>query len=128
MNTGAVTLDATNQIVWGNRSASGEDVHIVQDGGGTVRGSAAFSDIGGVSFGAADYPESWNAAATVSDADPLYANPSLLDLRLIEGSPAIDAGDAVAGLTEDFEGDARPQGAGWTSVRTSTRPHPPTPR
>ena len=53
VNAGAVTVEAANQIVWGNRSATGEDVHIVQDGG-TVPGSAAFSDIGGVSFGGDD--------------------------------------------------------------------------
>ncbi|MHB8834492.1 MAG: tandem-95 repeat protein [Candidatus Methylomirabilia bacterium] len=111
VNSGAVTMDATNQIVWGNRSAAGDDIHIVQDGGGTVLATAEFSVIGGVSFGG-DYPGSWNAAATVSDANPLYADPALLDLRLAEGSPAIDAGEDEDGLTEDFEGDARPQGDG----------------
>jgi hypothetical protein len=110
-NAGVVSLDATNQIVWGNRSAAGEDIRIVQDGG-TVLGSAADSLIGVVSFGDAAYSSSWNPAGSVDDADPLYANPSLLDLRLVAGSPAIDAGAAVAGLTEDFEGDARPPGAG----------------
>ena len=39
VNNGVITLDATNQIVWGNRSGTGEDVHIVQEGGGTVRGT-----------------------------------------------------------------------------------------
>jgi protocatechuate 3,4-dioxygenase beta subunit/subtilase family serine protease len=111
INGGAVTIDATNQIVWGNRSTTGEEVHLVQDNGGTVRASAAFSDIGGVSYGG-DNLESWSAGSSVADADPLYANPGLLDLRLAAGSPAVDAGDAVAGLTEDFEGDPRPSGAG----------------
>jgi hypothetical protein len=39
--------------------------------------------------------------------DPLFVNPGVGDYHLQSGSAAIDAG-INAGITEDFEGDARP--------------------
>ncbi len=51
----------------------------------------------------------------------LAANPGLtqwwdgnsIDVRLLSGSPCIDAGTEVSGVDMDFEGDARPAGDGW---------------
>ncbi|MBN1674131.1 MAG: fibronectin type III domain-containing protein [Kiritimatiellae bacterium] len=47
-----------------------------------------------------------------------YANPRLADyanddLHLAAGSPAIDSGTGQAGVSVDFDGRARPQGAGY---------------
>ncbi len=44
--------------------------------------------------------------------DPLFVNLALGDLQLQTSSPCIDAGTGVA-LTVDFDGNARPQGAGF---------------
>jgi predicted outer membrane repeat protein len=44
--------------------------------------------------------------------DPVFANPALDDYHLGAGSAAMDAG-ANAGVTTDFEGDARPLGGGF---------------
>ena len=59
------------------------------------------------------------ASGNISD-DPLFVNPSEGDFHLQNASPCIDAGiDPVpdyigSGLVDfDFEGDARPFGAGW---------------
>ncbi len=45
--------------------------------------------------------------------DPLFRNVASLDLTLLAGSPAIDAGAALYTLTEDAIGTRRPIGAGW---------------
>ena len=44
--------------------------------------------------------------------DPLFVNLGLGDLHLQTGSPCIDAGTPVA-LSVDFDGNSRPQGAGF---------------
>ncbi len=53
----------------------------------------------------------WESSAIV--ANPLYTSAG--DLRLAATSPGIDRGEGLSslGFTIDFEGDARPQGAGW---------------
>jgi len=45
--------------------------------------------------------------------DPGFVNPSANDFRLQAGSPAIDAGVAVAEVTGDFNDVARPQGPAY---------------
>ena len=42
--------------------------------------------------------------------DPLLVDPANDDFHLRENSPAIDAGQALAGVTKDLEGTPRPQG------------------
>lgn len=42
------------------------------------------------------------------DQDPRFVDPFNSDFRLLPDSPCIDAGQAVAGVTEDFQGDPRP--------------------
>jgi len=46
-------------------------------------------------------------------ADPKFVNPSGADFHLREGSPAIDNGSAVDTPSDDFDGNPRPQGAGY---------------
>ena len=45
-------------------------------------------------------------------ADPLWVDAAGGDLHLTAASPAVDQGAAIDGLTVDFDGVARPQGAG----------------
>jgi hypothetical protein len=47
------------------------------------------------------------------NVDPLFVNPTSDDFHLREGSPAIDSGIALAEVTNDFDGNARPQGEGY---------------
>ncbi|MBN1675049.1 MAG: right-handed parallel beta-helix repeat-containing protein [Kiritimatiellae bacterium] len=47
------------------------------------------------------------------DVDPLFLNAAAGDFRLQAGSPAIDAGAALAEVPADMEGTPRPEGAGW---------------
>lgn len=81
---------ATNCIVWANTARTGPQVY---NAGGT------YSCI-----------EGWTGSGTGNiTANPRLANPARWDFHLLAGSPCIDAGCAVAGLTTDFEGDRRPQ-------------------
>ncbi len=45
--------------------------------------------------------------------DPLFADAAGFDLHLAAGSPAIDAGAALAEVTTDIDGDPRPVGAAY---------------
>lgn len=47
------------------------------------------------------------------EGDPLFVNAAGADFHLQAGSPAIDAGSAVSAPATDFDGVARPQGAGF---------------
>lgn len=45
-------------------------------------------------------------------ADPRFVDAASGNVHLLPGSPAIDAGVAIDGLTVDYDGVARPQGNG----------------
>jgi parallel beta-helix repeat protein/predicted outer membrane repeat protein len=47
------------------------------------------------------------------DLDPQFVNPPGGDLHVQPGSPCVDAGCSIGGLTQDFEGDPRPYGPGF---------------
>jgi hypothetical protein len=52
-------------------------------------------------------------AANPQMVNPTDGIPDRRDFRLLPGSPAIDAGVAVSGVTVDFDGNRRPQGGGY---------------
>src|SRR2546428_301448 len=65
------------------------------------------------------------------NADPKFANTGTLNLRLLPGSPAIDAG-INSGINTDFDGVARPKGAAFDigafevpGTTTAPQPNPP---
>jgi hypothetical protein len=57
-------------------------------------------------------PNGISLAANKTSTDPMLINPSGFDFHLRPGSPAIDAGMAASEVVNDYEGRARPQGAG----------------
>jgi len=60
-----------------------------------------------------NYAGDASASATDLSVDPLFADLNVDDLRLLPGSPLIDAGSPVAAPTSDWDGLPRPFGAGW---------------
>ncbi len=46
------------------------------------------------------------------EADPFFADPMVFDFHLRSASPAIDAGSPLSAPAEDYDGKARPSGAG----------------
>jgi hypothetical protein len=58
-------------------------------------------------------PQSTMPAGTnLLNSDPRFVNAAAGDFHLMMGSPAIDAADPTATLSTDYDGTARPQGAG----------------
>jgi len=60
----------------------------------------------------------WNVPGGWSDpnavvADPQFADAAGADFHLLESSPAINAGAAVAEVLDDYDGDPRPVGAAY---------------
>jgi len=47
------------------------------------------------------------------NADPMFVEPANGDFHLKQGSPCIDTGTSSGAPSTDFEGDPRPQGAGY---------------
>ena len=80
------TLQVRNAILWDNAFSQ------IEGGAAAV----SYSDVQG------GYPGAGNI-----DADPLFVDGAEADLHLTATSPCRDAGDPVAPLTTDFEGDPR---------------------
>jgi hypothetical protein len=53
------------------------------------------------------------SADTLQNTSAMLVDPANFDFHLMDGSLAIDKGAAVAGVTQDFDGRSRPQGAGF---------------
>lgn len=53
------------------------------------------------------------AHGNLVSGNPLFVNQAAGDFRVNVGSPAIDAGISLSGVTADFTGVTRPQGAGF---------------
>jgi hypothetical protein len=47
------------------------------------------------------------------EGDPLFADATGADFQLLAGSPAIDAGSPDSAPLDDYDGTARPRGAGF---------------
>jgi hypothetical protein len=95
-NASSTRLTAADLILWGNRefASQGEPAQL--------RGAfnLTYSCV-----------EGWTAAVGGTGnlaADPQFANPATFDLHLRAGSPCIDAGSRVRGVTVDIDGGARP--------------------
>ncbi len=98
-----------NSILWGDSAGAGEEIY-----NNSSSPIISFSLIGG-SGGSGS---GWDASLGTDggnniDADPLFANTEIGDLRLRPFSPAIDAGDSLqipAGITTDLDGNPRIHG------------------
>jgi len=97
-----------NNIVSGNTFGSGAGL----DAGGSGPATADYNDVWGNL--PADYAHGQGAHDL--SRDPLFVNDDVLspdfDLHLQGGSPCIDRG-TDAGVSDDVDGQARPQGAGF---------------
>ncbi|MCC7361813.1 MAG: hypothetical protein IT317_20185 [Anaerolineales bacterium] len=93
------TLGVTNTIVASYTSG------LVEGSGTLYEDYNLFFNVGSPASGA-------TSGSHHPTGDPLFANPAAYDYHLGGGSPAIDAG-ANAGVTDDFDGDARPLGLGF---------------
>jgi hypothetical protein len=100
-----------NSILWGNDAPRGEDIAIRQSGA-TATVSASYSDIGNVVTDASAQGSYINLGNNIN-SDPLFVNFPGGDYRLGPASPAIDAGTLNGAPAIDFEGQARPRGAGY---------------
>jgi parallel beta-helix repeat protein len=87
----------------------GFGVYVGRDSqGGEIRNNILYGNGTGLVDDGAGTARSHNMVAT----NPQFVDPGMADFRLQPGSPAIDAGAALAEVTTDINGTARPQGAG----------------
>jgi hypothetical protein len=87
-NAGFAALTVRNSVIWGNSE-------------GSIQGGAivAYSDVEG----------GWSGAGNI-DADPLFVQPGMDNVRLSVGSPCINTGDngsVPPGITTDIDGNPR---------------------
>lgn len=100
-------VTVTNSIVWDNR---GCDLCIGNDPNPTpLTVEVSYSDVDGGAW--------WDGTLLTGtgniDANPWFVDSANGDYHLQAWSPAIDAGTATGAPDYDFEGDARPQNAGY---------------
>jgi hypothetical protein len=94
-STVVIPVIFNSNIIFGNTVTGGG-----KQLGGSAMCTANYSDVGDLIAGTGNI-----------NADPLFVNAALNNFHLMPTSPAKDAADPAATLTEDFDGDARPQGS-----------------
>jgi len=65
---------------------------------------------GATAFSVAEWQRVSNQDTHSREGDPRFAMPTMGDFRLLEGSPALGAGQLLPGVKDDFFGRARPAG------------------
>ena len=65
---------------------------------------------GATAFSVAEWQRVSNQDTHSREGDPHFAMPTMGDFRLLEGSPALGAGQVLSGVNDDFFGRARPTG------------------
>jgi hypothetical protein len=92
----------TNTIVWGNRASAGNEIY-ANGGSETTLSFSLFANANGDVVG----PGTITANNSFS-ADPLFVNAENGDLRLMNSSPAINAGDPDTDLDLFPDGNGNP--------------------
>lgn len=132
---GIYLTPGTQSVIKNNILSNNGGVGISVEGGNNIaiQNNLAASNGGGacVDVGGNHGPSGTNACTGSSatgnlfgNFNPLFVNAANRDFRLQVGSPARDAGQAIAGLTTDKDGIMRPQGSkydiGAYEYRSST--------
>ncbi len=99
VSSGGYNTEIHNSIVYGN----GVGIAMNMASNFNLNNGKAFSCIISPAT-----PNNQGGTTTNLDADPRFADPENGDFHLVNGSPAIDFGNAAYGYSCDFEGRARP--------------------
>ncbi|OAQ39187.1 hypothetical protein A5893_11005 [Pedobacter psychrophilus] len=107
---GTFNSSIVNCIFWGskqrgNTDETGSDI----DNGSRVDPSANLSVTYSITQQNSTYA---TGTGIINNQDPKFVNAANGDLRLLSGSPAIDAGTATGAPSTDINGISRPQGSG----------------
>lgn len=109
----AVSLVLRNNVFYGPNYAAVANVSVSYSGSCTIDHNVVYKPGGTVSL-VDSFPSSCVQSANKLNVDPMLVNPAIPgDYHLKAGSPAIDAGAAVSGVTADFEGGLRPRGSAF---------------
>ena len=97
----------TNTILWGNTASAGGAQLYLAAGAASPQPAIQFSIVQGGESGS-NSGTAFSAGVGNLDRDPLFANRASGDLRLLAGSPAIDAGSNSGAPADDLRGLPRP--------------------
>jgi hypothetical protein len=114
-NYSHIVLDAniSNTNIANNIFYQPEGGKTMEYGGGTMSNVVVRNNLtSGNSMTDASTPSGMALTANLMSSDPSLVNPLGFDFHLQPESPAIDGGASLSEVVNDYEGRARPQGAG----------------
>lgn len=109
---GSFTGPSVDNLIYSNTSAGGQEYSVQWQGVSTGVGTDVRDNILGLHQTISSPPADATVAHNLgSDVDPQLVDPAHEDFRLRPGSPAIDAGVPIPGITDGYRGAAPDLGA-----------------
>jgi hypothetical protein len=103
-----IDINRSTDTVYNNTSYNNDGRGLnIKTSGHTIRNNISYLN------GSGDNIISGNTASNNLNANPNFINASSSDFHLASNSPAINAGYLVTSVTDDYDGNSRPQGSGY---------------
>jgi len=103
---GSSNTEVHNNTIYGNKGNNGSCIHVGNSRDDSVKNNICWDNGQDIIDNGTN-----TVLAGNSTTNPLFVNAAGLNFHLRDGSQAIDAGVAVNGVLDDFDGTSRPQGS-----------------